>query len=138
MRHDQQPLASDAAWSECPKGTLQQLSRRLHIAKVTRTVRRVSTVLTVAIVIGAGTWSVIPSAHERPAPGIRCAEVRLLLPQFVAGNLPDSTAKALAIHLESCPSCASQMGQMQEVSAIHAPLSEPLVTAFKLDMLALR
>ncbi|MBI2480860.1 MAG: zf-HC2 domain-containing protein [Planctomycetia bacterium] len=138
MRHDQQQFASAAAWSECPKGTLQQLSRRLHVAKVNRTIRRVSTVLTVSIVIVAGARSVMPSFHEAPPRGLTCAEVTLLLPRLIAGHLPASTANEMAIHLQSCPSCAATMREMQEVSAIDAHLRESLVKAFTLDMLALR
>lgn len=52
---------------------------------------------------------------ERDDGGIRCSEVLASLSDFVDGDLPPSTVKAIEVHLASCINCSrfgAEFGEM--------------------------
>lgn len=107
------------AWTDCPPGTLSELSRSLHRARLRKTVVRVGAPLLVFVLVGLGVWGV--NAPTTPSEftfgGVCCSEVQPKLQQFMAGGLEQDERRAIKAHLDRCPHCQEKMKAMQGQTA---------------------
>lgn len=103
------------AWTDCPPGTLSELSHSLHRARRRKAIGRVGLPLLVIALVCSGVWSVnLPKTpSEFTFGGISCSEVQSQLQQYVAGGLEPDERQAFAIHLEKCPLCQEKVRAMR-------------------------
>ncbi|HVX62105.1 MAG TPA: zf-HC2 domain-containing protein [Pirellulales bacterium] len=113
MKTDQ---SIDDGWSACPPGELVQLAAGLRQRRRRRIAVRTAAVLSIAVAIFvAGRWAV--SDREPPVrarddylhAGIYCSEVRSLLVDYRAGNLPGDLQSQVKAHLAECPPCRARL-----------------------------
>jgi anti-sigma factor RsiW len=119
-----EPNQQHDEWTSCPPGTLRRMMGEVHQARRRALMRRFTSVLAVACLLGAGAWLGAqafvfsrPAADPQEFVTLRCSEVRELLVQYGHGALADKVRERVSAHLRECPHCRSQHLRIQAEQA---------------------
>jgi hypothetical protein len=113
---------NDDSWSACPPGTLRTMLGEVRHSRRRTAIRRVTSVVAVACLLGASAWlgaqtfvwsrANTDQVHQHAA--MRCSDVRGLLVDYGHGALAGTLREHIAAHLRECPSCRAHLRKLQE------------------------
>lgn len=107
---------SNADWTDCQAGEVQQLVQGLRATRRAKTFERRTTlaaVLVMVCVTSAWYAGVIPQSEPNYG-GIVCSEVMQNGQKFTSKTLDEKTAGQIDIHLGQCEACRKQLENMQQ------------------------
>ena len=120
--------SNNTDWSPCPSGTLQGLASNLKRQHRNARLRQMGEAAAIVLVIVAGSAYLFNSMYgigPNNYGGISCAEVKSVLPKYIAGNIDVQIAMKVDQHLTQCHHCKEAYNSMISDSVVSSVPSSP-------------